>query len=605
MNLDLSKPTPITQDHPRSKRPRMIALSYPLSALALCLAACGDQGTLTHTRIDRGADMTTGADPQEAHHESADMSAPGVDDPDEPEGPSEPDETHGEHSVYRRIAARCEVSELGSPLVRRLSRRELISTVHSAFPHATDWEPEGLGADGLSELGFSNHADNLLASTSFVEEWSREAELLATRLTQTDEFDTISHCGGDHECAEEVLEKIATKLMRREPSPDDLEQIMGYWELVEAESDQRTAWQWAITALLQHPRVLYRTELGEASPDGTRALTPDELAEQLAFTYSGAPPDAELLALAALGELSKPAVREQQARRLLRTAAGEAVLMDFMEQWLAIDRVRDTPKTNLEGFSPLSRLMTEEARKLIYHVLIETRGSLPDLFTLPYTIANAELAEHYGYEPPAGDGWSIVPMNQERGIGILATGAITAGRSQADKSSPTQRGLFVYERLLCQDVPPPPPNIPAVVAVDTRKMTTRQLWEETHTNSLLCQSCHQEFDPIGFAFEHFDETGRYREHEWDIPIDASGSLRGPDAVTPLEGVDDLANALATDTRVSDCASGLLSYWAFGGAGEQNCLAEEARAAFARGELSVVDYFASLAATPHFERRQTQ
>src|SRR5688572_20105962 len=46
-----------------------------------------------------------------------------------------------------------------------------------------------------------------------------------------------------------------------------------------------------------------------------------------------------------------------------------------------------------------------------------------------------------------------------------------------------------------------------------------------HRVNPSCSACHNLMDPIGFAMENFDWTGRWREKEFDgSPIDASGSL---------------------------------------------------------------------------------
>ena len=49
-------------------------------------------------------------------------------------------------------------------------------------------------------------------------------------------------------------------------------------------------------------------------------------------------------------------------------------------------------------------------------------------------------------------------------------------------------------------------------------------------------------------------------------------------------------------------SGLAAAYAFAGAGGRTCLAEDARAAFTRGDVGVMDYFAELAASPSFSAR---
>ena len=47
-----------------------------------------------------------------------------------------------------------------------------------------------------------------------------------------------------------------------------------------------------------------------------------------------------------------------------------------------------------------------------------------------------------------------------------------------------------------------------------------------HRTNPRCASCHVMFDPLGFALENFDATGRWRTTDGGLPIDASGMFTG-------------------------------------------------------------------------------
>jgi hypothetical protein len=113
-----------------------------------------------------------------------------------------------------------------------------------------------------------------------------------------------------------------------------------------------------------------------------------------------------------------------------------------------------------------------------------------------------------------------------------------------------------------------------------------------------------QFDPLGFAFEHFDQGGRYRAEENGESINATGTLYqqdGSDAFS-FDGLTEFANGLADDPEVVDCVSGLLVSYAFGGAGGGTCLAERARKGLREGEYGLVELLARLTAEPHFTER---
>jgi hypothetical protein len=197
----------------------------------------------------------------------------------------------------------------------------------------------------------------------------------------------------------------------------------------------------------------------------------------------------------------------------------------------------------------------------------------------------------------------VVPRPAGHGVGLLAQGSVLATLSQPNGSSPTKRGLWIYKHLLCNDVPPVPPNIPTLGAPQPGQRTTRQRYEEDHAQG-SCQNCHGRWDPIGFGFEHFDEAGRYRETEGGLAIDTSSHVpqNGQDLFT-FDGEEDLMAKLVEEPLVHECMSQYLATYAFGE--NVSCGAETRRAEFVGGTLGFIDYLASLAAEPQFTERSTQ
>jgi hypothetical protein len=135
--------------------------------------------------------------------------------------------------------------------------------------------------------------------------------------------------------------------------------------------------------------------------------------------------------------------------------------------------------------------------------------------------------------------------------------------------------------------------------------TTREQYETVHALA-GCAACHSQFDPLGFAFEHYDEGGRYRDDEAGASIDASGRVPGTSGEQGFAfgGQEDLANALAAQPEVADCVAGLLTAYATGGVSGEGapCIADQARALLATGPNGIVEYLAQLAAAPDFTHR---
>jgi hypothetical protein len=127
-----------------------------------------------------------------------------------------------------------------------------------------------------------------------------------------------------------------------------------------------------------------------------------------------------------------------------------------------------------------------------------------------------------------------------------------ADLSKPSESWPIYRGKFVREELLCQELPPPPANVPPP-PIPQPGVSVRQRFA-THETNAGCSACHQLMDPIGFAFENYDAVGKYRKSDANGPIDASGEiLLGADDVNgKFVGVGQLGQKLASATTVQAC-----------------------------------------------------
>jgi hypothetical protein len=111
------------------------------------------------------------------------------------------------------------------------------------------------------------------------------------------------------------------------------------------------------------------------------------------------------------------------------------------------------------------------------------------------------------------------------------------------------RGKFIREALLCQHVPPPPPNVPLVLPepTDGTPMTKRQRLE-AHRSVAVCASCHELMDPLGLPLESFDAVGRYRTTDNGLPIDPSGQFDG----TPVADARELGLVMASNRTLAEC-----------------------------------------------------
>lgn len=516
-------------------------------------------------------------------------------------------DTLGDGEEGGGAAARCSDDRLGPPMLRRLTRNELEATLRVVFPEIDSaWSGVALGPDPVAESGFSNDAEALVVGNQTAGDLLATAEEVAELLVADGTLVSVLPCAASETtvgCATEFIEDRGAALFRRPLSEEEISQYAEHFQSIVERSDFNTALRWTAVAMIQSPQAVYRSELGQSQGDRS-VLDPYELASALSYNFSGLPPDDALVARALAGDLDDPEVRVEEARRLLATEAGHQVLRRFFREWTGYGQVVATVRGDDPEFEAVRGAMEQETERFIEAVLYEDSGDVRDLLTAPFSVLNPELTSFYGYGS-APDGFGRVSRPEQWGVGLLAQGSLLASNAHTEASSPTLRGVMVYERLLCNPRLTPPADIPAIVPSNPGVQTTRQRYEDAHAAEPGCNTCHQFFDPIGFAFEHFDNVGRYRADENGLPIDASGVLVVDPAEEPVsfDGALQLAQLAAETPEVTDCVSGLAAGYVFGGAGGEVCVAETARTALQDGEVGLLEFVAQLAAAPHFAERQ--
>lgn len=92
----------------------------------------------------------------------------------------------------------------------------------------------------------------------------------------------------------------------------------------------------------------------------------------------------------------------------------------------------------------------------------------------------------------------------------MTQAAILKTTANGTTTSPVRRGNWVLTSILGTPSPPPPPSVGSIEP-DTRGTSTIRQELAAHRNSTVCNSCHQNIDPPGFAMESFDVIGGYRD----------------------------------------------------------------------------------------------
>jgi hypothetical protein len=312
-----------------------------------------------------------------------------------------------------------------------------------------------------------------------------------------------------------------------------------------------------VASILASPNFLFKPEAGgDASslPDAKQA-TAFELASRLSSLIWASVPDDTLLDAAQAGELVTREHVAEHARRMLGDERAKAAVNAFYEQWLGLPLL-DAAVKDAAYFPDWSDgvrdAMREETKRFIDHVLWDGDAKLSTLFTAPYSFVNATLAELYGVsDGPSDDAtFAKTDLDPTQRAGVFTQGSFMATYANPQYSSPIKRGKWVRVRMLCQDLPEPPANVPPPPA-PAPNVSTRERFA-MHTNSPACSSCHVLIDGLGFGLENFDGIGRYRTMENDAVVDATGRVNESDVDEEYEGGVELAALLARSGQARDC-----------------------------------------------------
>ena len=237
-------------------------------------------------------------------------------------------------------------------------------------------------------------------------------------------------------------------------------------------------------------------------------------------------PDDELLHAADTGTLQAPAVFEAQVRRMLADPKFDALVDNFIAQWLGLrllDRKRPDPGHFPAVDDELLDSMRQETTLFARSVMRENRSVL-DFLDGRFTFVNGPLSHFYGIRGVEGEAFQRVELNGEQRSGIVTQGAILTLSSYATRTSPVIRGKWVLENLLGTPPPPPPPDVPPLEEKNLGTAASLRERLEQHRANPACAVCHKQMDPIGFGLENYDASGAWRDHDGNFPIDSSGML---------------------------------------------------------------------------------
>jgi hypothetical protein len=265
-----------------------------------------------------------------------------------------------------------------------------------------------------------------------------------------------------------------------------------------------------------------------------------------------------------------------------------------------LDTLTKDPLIFTHSSAELGPAAKEETLLLLESIVLDQDVDFRSFLTTRETFVNRRLAALYNVPAPTDSGFGsvLLPENGPR-QGFLGHASFLALQSHSTGTSATLRGVYVRQKFLCQEIPPPPADVDTSIPEADAESPTLRERIQSHLTDPSCATCHNFMDLLGLGFEQFDGIGRYRTTENDALIDPSGSLDSEDFVNAL----DLSEKLAAHDRFSPCMTQQLFQYTTGHAhqeGEEEYLVWLSER-FSESEYSYLDLIRTLVLSDAFKQ----
>ncbi len=495
-----------------------------------------------------------------------------------------------------------------STAIPRLSRREIDATLEDVFGivgAAERFLPEDPRtyvnpANGATEEAFDTLSASKDPGTVFVEGLESMAVDVAREFSEdAARVEAIAGCSPagafDPACLRALIGNLGLRLWRRPLTEAEIDELLAAATELGEDGGHAIAVRMVTAGLLQSPSFVYKAEIGEDVGAGLRRLDSFELVTRLSFAMWGQGPSAELLQTAATSDIDDAALLAL-ATAAASDARADVQMRTFHQLWLRYDELLVTDPD-------LAADMLGESQALVDRVL-SGGERWSTLLTSTETYVTPTLAQHYGLTAPSQADW--VAYGDDGRAGLLSHGSfLSLSSTQGSETLPSRRGSMLAQRILCQSIPPPPPDIDVDDGVDVAEDQCKVDAYAAHRDSGSgCASCHTAIDPLGFGFERYDGLGQYREAEADKPqctIAGQGEVAGE----AFSGPRQFATIVDEQGLAAACSVDKLEQFASRGGQPQDELVQRLVLAFEDSGQDFRALMVALATDPTFRYRREE
>jgi hypothetical protein len=492
----------------------------------------------------------------------------------------------------------------GVAYIRRLTRWEYANTVADVL-NVTGVDTTALVLPDIRANGFSNDFGGQLADADHAGAYQAAADAVGAALSKTPtwlaRFAMCTQTAAS--CRDQVVGTLGLHLFRR---PATTAEITSFGALFDAavaagKATVADAAVVVVRAMLQSPQFLYRLEAQVPPSAGAvaRPINNYELASRLSYLIWSSAPDDALLAAAQADQLSSPDQVRAQIARMIALPHAREVAQRYFRELFSLDDLDN--ETRGPAFTPqLAADMKKQTLDDVGDQLWDKGQGLLSLLTTKTTLVTPALATYYGLGAPSADGHYALDAIPGR-IGMLTHAGVLTINGTANNMI-VYRGLFVLRKLLCQDVPAPPPGATSVMlAPDTASDRAKSDARLAHDP---CKSCHGQFDPFAYAFEPFDNMGGLQAKDVNgNAVRQDGWLTVPSAPNvPYTALADYMNLLTKDSRVAACIDNHVTQFAWGRAmtADDQCMLQDINARMSASKnQNMADLIVAIASSPYF------
>lgn len=260
-----------------------------------------------------------------------------------------------------------------------------------------------------------------------------------------------------------------------------------------------------VKAVLCSPHFIYKQE--------SETLSNLQLAKRLSYFLWNSAPDSSLIE-----SVQKDNLRNEVSR-MMEDSRSKRFIDDFTKQWLKLDKVDDVSPDErvFKDVTPLQVAAMAGEGKAFFQEILENNMSMTNFIDSDFTMMNDQLAGFYGFPAVKGGEFQrvVIPKNSERG-GLIGQAGFLKLTSGTFATSPILRGVWILNNMYGEKMEPPSDLI--IEEPDIRGAKTIKEIMKKHQSTENCFRCHSKIDPLGFALEHYDPVGRWRNEYRNVEV---------------------------------------------------------------------------------------